>query len=129
MQREDNIIEVKLLIKMHILDILISSILPTKATSDTNMDMVKPILETSETIKTDVQFNSVGFFDSPIKLLKYVNNIIPSGFPIKRPKYIPKNIVGYLDKSKLELILIPVLENANKGIIIKLLKILKNFLM
>lgn len=34
----------------------------------------------------------------------------PSGFPIKSPRYIPKNIVGYLARFKLESILTPVLE-------------------
>lgn len=120
--------DVKLLIKMHILDMPISSVLSIKATSDTNMDMVKPILEIRETINTQVQFSSLGFFDNPIKLLIYVNNMIPSGFPIKSPRYIPKNIVGYLARFKLESILTPVLEKANNGIIIRLLKILKYFL-
>lgn len=93
---DDSIIDIKLVINMYIRDVYISSIFPIKATSDTNMDIVKPMLEIRETTNTDVQFNSLGFFDNPNKLLTYVNNIIPNGFPIKSPKYIPKNTVGYL---------------------------------
>ena len=90
MHKDESIMDVKLLIKIHILAMPISSVLPIKATSDTNIDMVKPILDIRETINTQVQFSSLGFFDNPIKLLIYVNNIIPNGFPIKSPRYIPK---------------------------------------
>lgn len=61
--------DVKLLIKINTLDIPISSVLPIKATSDTNIDMAKRILEIRETINTQIKFTSLVFL---IILLNYL---------------------------------------------------------
>ena len=131
--------EVKLVIKMQILAMAISSSLLIKAISETKMDMVKPMLQMILLVvrnlwrnyklnlkmiddkKIEVQFKSWGFLVMPRRLLKYVKRIIPRGLPKSKPKYIPKNTVGKLVKFKLLLMEIPVLAKAKRGIIIKLL--------
>ena len=84
--KEEIVIEVKLVIKIKILDIAINSQLPAKATSDTKIDMVNPTLQIRETKNMEVQVKSFGFFVIPSKLNKYVKSIIPSGFPISNPR-------------------------------------------
>ena len=113
--------EVKLVIKMQILAMAISSSLLIKAISETKMDMVKPMIQMIDDKKIEVQFKSWGFLVMPRRLLKYVKRIIPRGLPKSKPKYIPKNTVGKLVKFKLLLMEIPVLAKAKRGIIIKLL--------
>ena len=113
--------DIKLVIKIQILEMPINSMSPRKATSDTKIDMVNPTPAIKETKKIDVQFKSLGFLANPRKLKIEVNNIIPSGLPISNPKYIPRNTVGNFAILKLEFMLIPVFEKANIGIIKRLL--------
>ena len=120
MNKEEIIIDVKLVSKIQILATAINSSLFAKAISDINMDMVKPMLHTIDDKKIEVQFKSEGFFVIFKRLLKNVKIIIPKGLPTSRPKYIPRNTDGKLVKFKLLLMFIPVLAKANKGMIIKL---------
>ena len=78
--------EEKLVINIETLEIPINSSFPIKATSDTNIDMVKPILDIKDTKNIETHLKSLGFFVIPNKSLKYVKIIIPEGFPSNRPR-------------------------------------------
>lgn len=106
---------------MEILAIFISSKLCIKVISEINIDIVNPIPAINEAKNISINVKSFGF--SVIKQIQpsMLNKVIPTGFPMQSPSIIPFDRVVALEKSIVEkLRLIPVLANANKGIIIRL---------